>query len=138
MDDKPWYHKGLSFRCTGCGTCCIGAAGYVWVNKAEIEAIASVLSLDVETLQRRYLRQVGIRKSLAEFSDGDCIFFDNKNRGCQIYEVRPRQCRTWPFWVSNLRTPETWRQTCRDCPGTNHGPLVSLREIRAELAVLHV
>ena len=138
MDEKPWYHEGLKFHCTGCGNCCIGAPGYVWVNKAEIEAIASVLNLDVKTVQQRYVRQVGIRKSLVEFSGGDCVFFDNKNRGCQIYEVRPRQCRTWPFWASNLRTSDTWQQTCRDCPGANRGPLVSLREIRDQLAVLHV
>ena len=138
MGERPWYHKGLRFQCTGCGGCCVGAPGYVWVNKTEIEAMASVLRLEVETFQRRYVRQIGIRKSLVEFSNGDCVFFDNKSRGCQVYEVRPRQCRTWPFWVSNLRTPETWQQTCRDCPGADHGPLVSLREIQARLDVMYV
>jgi len=138
MADRPWYHRGLRFQCTGCGACCIGASGYVWVNKAEIEAMASLLGLEVEKFESRYVRQVGIRKSLVEFPNGDCVFFDNQSRGCQVYEVRPRQCRTWPFWASNLRTPETWQRTCRDCPGADHGPLVSLPEIRARLEVMHV
>ncbi len=138
MGDKPWYEKGLRFQCTGCGCCCIGAPGYVWVNKAEIEAMASVLRLEVEEFERRYVRLIGIRKSLIEFSDGNCVLFDDHSRGCQVYEVRPRQCRTWPFWASNLRTPETWQQTCRDCPGAGHGPLISLREIRAESDVIRV
>lgn len=138
MDDKPWYHKGLKFRCTGCGDCCVGAPGYVWVNHAEIEAMAAVLKLVVGAFERRYVRRVGVRKSLVEFSDGDCVFFDNHSRRCQVYEVRPRQCRTWPFWTSNLRTPETWQQTCLDCPGADHGPLFTLHKIQAQLAVMHV
>ena len=66
MSDKPWYHKGLRFQCTGCGSCCIGTPGYVWVNKAEIAAMAAALRLEVDQFQRRYVRLVGIRKSLIE------------------------------------------------------------------------
>jgi hypothetical protein len=138
MAEKPWYHDGLHFQCTRCGGCCIGAPGYVWVNKAEIAAIASLLNLEVEQFEHRHVRQVGFRKSLSEFPNGDCVFFDTHSRGCQVYQVRPRQCRTWPFWASNLRTPETWQQTCRGCPGTNRGRLVPLREIEAQLGLVHV
>jgi hypothetical protein len=41
MDEHPWYKDGLRFTCTGCGDCCTGAPGYVWVNKEEIEALAA-------------------------------------------------------------------------------------------------
>ena len=138
MDATPWYHHGLNFQCTGCGCCCTGAPGHVWVNKAEIKALATAIRLDVEHFEKRYVRLVGVRKSLIEFRNGDCVFFDAKTRGCQVYEVRPRQCRSWPFWASNLRTPETWQQTCRNCPGTNRGRLVPLQEIRAQSGVIHV
>lgn len=138
MTDRPWYYKGLRFQCTGCGACCVGAPGYVWVNKAEIEAMAAALGLEVEKFQKKYVRQVGIRKSLIELPGGDCVFFDNQNRNCRVYEVRPRQCRTWPFWESNLRTPEAWQRTSRDCPGANHGLLVSAREIQAQMDVMQV
>jgi len=138
MTDKPWYHQGLRFQCTGCGNCCTGAAGYVWVNKAEIEAMAAAIHLGVAQFEKRYVRQVGIRKSLIELSNGDCVLFDKEPRACRVYEVRPRQCRTWPFWASNLRTPEAWRETCRDCPGSNHGPLVPLQGIQRQLSLLKV
>ena len=138
MTAKPWYHKGLMFQCAGCGNCCTGAPGFVWVNKAEIEAIAAAMGFDIEEFTRRHVRQVGIRKSLTELSNGDCVFFDDHNRRCRIYHVRPRQCRTWPFWASNLRTRQSWDTMCHDCPGGNHGPLVPVREIRAKLSELRV
>lgn len=136
MADRPWYHRGLRFQCTGCGACCTGAPGYVWVNKAEIEAMAAALALDVAAFQSKYVRQVGIRKSLVERPGGDCVLFDNRTRTCRVYAVRPRQCRTWPFWARNLRTPGAWRRTARHCPGVNHGPLVSRREIQARLDMI--
>lgn len=138
MSDEPWYHQGLRFQCTGCGQCCTGAPGYVWVNKAEIEALADALGVEVADFESKYVRQVGIRKSLREFSGGDCVLFDSQSRTCRAYDARPRQCRTWPFWASNLRTPEAWEKTCSQCPGTNHGSLVPLRQIRARLQLMHV
>ncbi len=44
MSQQPWYQDGLKFRCTGCGDCCTGAPGYVWVNKEEIAALAVYLA----------------------------------------------------------------------------------------------
>jgi uncharacterized protein len=66
---------------------------------------------------------------LIEFANGDCVFFDNQRRGCKIYSARPRQCRTWPFWDSNLNAPETWDETAAHCAGCNNGPLIVLEEI---------
>ncbi|MEE8453004.1 MAG: YkgJ family cysteine cluster protein [Thermoguttaceae bacterium] len=138
MSEKAWYRKGLRFECASCGGCCIGAPGYVWINKAEIAAMAASLDLDVETFSRKYVRLVGIRKSLIEFASGDCVFFDNASRECRVYEVRPRQCRAWPFWTSNLRTPESWDEMCSECPGGNKGPLLPLEEIQSRMKVLSV
>lgn len=34
-----------------------------------------------------------------ECEDGfACIFFDTQKRNCSIYDFRPKQCRTFPFW----------------------------------------
>ena len=126
---EPWYKDGLKFKCSGCGDCCTGAPGYVWVNKAEVEAMAPLVDLTVEEFQKQYTRKIGIRRSLKEFANGDCVFFDNESRKCEIYGARPRQCRTWPFWESNLRTPEDWERTCDECPGSGTGKLYQLTEI---------
>ena len=137
MTEKPWYHQGLRFECTGCGDCCTGAPGYVWVNKEEIGGLAEqVGEEDLERFEKMYVRQVGIRKSLKEYSNGDCVFFDNQTRKCKVYNARPRQCRTWPFWDSNVRDEQAWRETCQACPGSGKGNLYQLEEIEQQRRVM--
>ena len=136
--DEPWYKDGLQFKCTGCGDCCTGAPGYVWVNKAEIEKFADTLKVSVEEFEKKYVRQVGIRKSLKEFANGDCVFFDNEKRCCKHYEARPRQCKTWPFWDSNLKDEETWDLICKACPGSGEGKLYSLEEIEEQREIMRL
>ncbi|TWT67654.1 Flagellin N-methylase [Posidoniimonas polymericola] len=137
-NSEPWYKDGLRFKCTGCGDCCTGAPGYVWVNKAEIAALAAEVELSVAEFERKYIRKIGIRKSLAEYSDGDCVFFDLESRGCRVYAARPRQCRTWPFWDSNLKSAEAWEETCQECPGSGKGKLYQLDDIEAARKTFHV
>lgn len=135
--ELPWYSGGLKFTCTECGDCCSGTPGYVWVTNAEIEALAAALRIDLESFEDLYVRQVGVRKSLKEFPSGDCVFLDEK-RHCQVYQARPRQCRTWPFWDSNLKSPEDWKHTCDVCPGSGKGRLYSLVEIEERRATVKV
>ena len=137
-DAQPWYADGLRFQCTGCGDCCTGAPGYVWVNQEEIDALASRLKLSVAEFERRFVRQVGIRRTLAERKNYDCVFLDGETRRCTVYEDRPRQCRTWPFWDSNLKSPAAWQQTCEVCPGSGRGTLYSLEQIQEQAAVIRV
>lgn len=137
--EKPWYHKGLKFECTQCGDCCTGAPGFVWVNQEEINAIATLIGVELDEFERKYVRRVGIRRSLVEFpDDGSCVFFDTKLRKCTVYDARPRQCRTWPFWDSNLDTPEDWQHTCDVCPGSGKGKLYALETIEAQRKVMKV
>ena len=139
MADKPWYKDGLRFKCTACGDCCTGAPGFVWVNREEIEALATAVGDDdLEEFERQYVRKVGIRRSLREFPNGDCVFFDSDSRQCQVYKARPRQCRTWPFWTSNLKTPAAWEETCNACPGSGKGKLHQLDQIESQRQVIHV
>ena len=138
MTEQPWYHEGLRFKCSQCGDCCTGAPGFVWVNKEEIAKLAAMFDLDVEAFEAKYIRLVGIRKSLIEYANGDCVFFDNQSRKCTVYDGRPRQCRTWPFWDSNIRTPEAWAETCSVCPGSGKGKLYQLEEISKQSGVIKV
>jgi uncharacterized protein len=139
MANEPWYHEGLRFECTQCGDCCTGEPGYVWVNSDEIAALAAAIGEpDVQQFQRKYVRKVGVRRTLIERPNGDCIFFDSEKRHCTVYDVRPRQCRTWPFWDSNVRTPETWRETCQVCPGSGTGKLYSLDHIEEQRSQIRI
>ena len=139
MAEEPWYKDGLRFKCSQCGDCCTGAPGYVWVNQAEIEAIAAEIGeANVEAFEDEYVRKIGIRRSLREFPNGDCVFFDTENRKCTVYHARPRQCRTWPFWDSNVKSPEAWAETCEVCPGSGKGKLYQLEHIESQREVFHV
>lgn len=138
MADEPWYREGLRFECTGCGDCCTGAPGFVWVNQAEIKALAKRLGLSRAEFEQRYVRKIGVRRSLVEHANGDCVFFDSTTRRCTVYEQRPRQCRTWPFWESNVASPEDWAETCRACPGSGRGQLFTVEQIAASVAVIRV
>jgi Fe-S-cluster containining protein len=134
---EPWYQDGLRFRCTRCGHCCTGAPGYVWVTAEEVQAIAAHRGETPEQSEALFTRAVGRRRSLRETATGDCIFYD-RSAGCTIYPVRPRQCRTWPFWESNVVTPDAWAETCAICPGSGHGELIPAEEITRRLQVIRL
>lgn len=134
-----WYREGLRFRCTRCGHCCTGAPGFVWVEDEEIAAIAAYRSEPLAETIGLYTRIVDRRphRSLREKANGDCVFFD-RHQGCTIYPVRPRQCRTWPFWESNVATPEDWERTCTACPGAGQGELISVEEITRRVRTIRL
>ncbi len=129
----PWYAAGLHFECTGCGNCCSGPGeGFIWCTAPEIKFIGEFLKLPQDELRRRFLRKVGYRTTIIEEPySKNCIFLKTENCGkqCQIYSVRPNQCRTWPFWASNLKNPHTWNESARSCPGMNRGKMFSMKEI---------
>ncbi len=104
--------------CSLCGGgCCIGESGYIWVTPAELKALASRLNIDTQEFITKYLSKIGYRYSLKEleFNSGfRCIFFDIDKKQCSVYEDRPLQCRTFPFWnhfKNNIREVE------KECPG---------------------
>jgi len=137
MAKEKWYVAGLSFSCTQCGNCCSGEPGYVWATKEEIAGIAKFLGRTDGTLGKKHLRRVGLRYSLTEKPDGDCIFLKRKDGKsmCGIYPVRPLQCRTWPFWNINLKSATAWNEANQTCPGLNRGKkhdFVQIETIRTQ------
>ena len=138
MSEGVWYRNGLQFECAACGGCCTGAPGYVWVNRSEIAVLAASFDMDEDEFGKRFVRRVGNRYSLTERANGDCVFFDPDLGNCRVYANRPRQCRTWPFWDSNLKSRETWNDMARSCPGANRGKLFLLEEIEDRRSVIHV
>lgn len=126
----PWYIAGLAFECQECGCCCKGPEeGYVWAKPEELATLAEHLGLEEKAFYEKYVRRIGRRFSLIEDKKtNDCIFV--KGGQCQVYSVRPTQCRTWPFWHSNIETPEDWSYAAQRCKGVNRGPLHNARVIR--------
>lgn len=134
-EKDPWYKEGLSFKCTECGKCCSGSPGYVWVSEQDIEKIADYLNLPINLFRRKYLRQKNGRYSLIEIKSDEynCVFLkDNK---CSIYPVRPIQCRTYPWWQTNLSSKEAWEKAAKVCEGIQlDAPRVEFETIQEELS----
>lgn len=129
MSDLPWYKDGLNFKCTGCGNCCTGAPGYVWLTIEEAKAIAGHLNMAWDEFAKKYLRTVKGRLSLKELLPNyDCVFL--KDKKCTVYEVRPKQCRTFPYWPQNMKSRQAWDACAKECEGINKdAPLVTYEEI---------
>jgi Fe-S-cluster containining protein len=134
---EPWYKDGLRFTCTRCGDCCTGAPGFVWVDDDDLAALADFLGESTEQVEGLYTRTTRRGRTLREKANGDCVFYD-RDRGCTVYAARPPQCRTWPFWESNVETPEAWRKTCAICPGSGKGELIGAEEITRRLKVIRM
>jgi uncharacterized protein len=130
----PWYKEGLRFKCTGCGGCCTGAPGYVWVNDKEIKALSDLLNISSEAFIRSYTKRVGFRRTLLEHPRTfDCVFL--KGKQCQVYSARPKQCRTFPWWEEHLDSKKSWKEVSDRCEGIDHvdASLIPFEEIQKEL-----
>jgi Fe-S-cluster containining protein len=146
-DYAEWYADGLRFECTQCGNCCTGGPGYVWFDDEEAEAMAAEVGVETREFYQRYAKRKMGRWTLEEVKvkrgQFDCVFLERDERGrgkCSIYHARPTQCRTWPFWVSNLKSPRAWAEAAKDCPGMvlpdrdRGGNFVPVEAIRVRLA----
>ncbi|MGC9325314.1 MAG: YkgJ family cysteine cluster protein [Desulfomonilia bacterium] len=127
LRNRPYFFdEGICFECLRCGSCCTGEPGFVFVEEEEMDAIADFLLISRQVFMERCLYPVGERFSIRETEDFRCIFYEN---GCAIYPVRPLQCRTFPFWAQNLRSPRAWDETRLRCPGIGKGYRYSKSEI---------
>ncbi|MBE0495663.1 MAG: YkgJ family cysteine cluster protein [Campylobacterales bacterium] len=102
MQQEGYEYAFDPTACATCkGNCCIGESGYIWVSPKEIRAIAAFLKMEEAAFVEQYLFKESYRFSIKEVpheSGVACLFFDTEKRGCSIYDVRPSQCRTFPFW----------------------------------------
>lgn len=115
------YKEGFEFgfdgsACARCeGKCCTGESGYIFADQDEVERLRVFLGLCNEEFTERYLRRVGMRYSFkeCEFENGfACVFFDTQHKRCNIYELRPKQCRSFPFWEYFKKHKEELKKEC--------------------------
>ncbi|MBL8747336.1 MAG: YkgJ family cysteine cluster protein [Phycisphaerae bacterium] len=147
MPDLPWYSDGLRFECTQCGRCCSGAPGYVLFTSEEAERIAERLGVSVQEFLDRYTTHLkmpvsGRSRTFKEIESehgNDCIFLDRATQPgktlCAIHDLRPAQCRTFPFWPEHVESPRSWQRLSRECEGIERGPIVPLTQIRVQVEI---
>ena len=135
---SPWYRDGLAFTCTRCGDCCTGSPGLrLGDDRGDARGSPNSEGRRVESFAERFVRLVGDRFSLIEKPGGDCIFWD-KQAGCTVYDARPVQCRTWPFWPENIATAGRPGSTsARSAPGRARAGSTRSPRSRHPLAMVH-
>lgn len=139
MAQREWYASGLRFECTLCGNCCTGPEGYVLITREEIKGAAAKVGMEVGEFMVRFVHKVpeGLSLNERETEHGfDCVFLDRESMPgkavCRLYEARPLQCRTFPWWPENLKSEQTWNRVANHCEGVGRGPLVPIEAIRIE------
>ncbi len=140
--DSPEGGAGLRFNCTMCGRCCSGPPGFVVVSDAECEAFAAHLGISVNKFKHEYTHMMSEGEGGRSLNEKktehglDCIFLDRTTipgkAVCGVYDHRPTQCRTWPFWPSLVKSRRDWDAAAKSCPGMNKGTLVPVEQIRIQ------
>jgi Fe-S-cluster containining protein len=122
-----WWHEGVRFACQGSGRCCVsrGNIGYVYLTLEDRRRLARTLGVPTREFTRRWCEK---NDGLFRLKDAgpDCVFLEDKR--CGVYEGRPTQCRTWPFWPENM-SPKGWSAVANYCPGVGRGRVVPRGEI---------
>lgn len=87
----------------------------MWLSPSEVEGAARFLKLTPaqfltewgEEEKHNWVR-LKSRTFPPEKGGGEgCVFLDDESK-CSIYEARPLQCRTYPYWPRVMRSREAW------------------------------
>jgi len=103
ISQAGFNYKFDETKCETCGgKCCIGESGYIWITPQEILKLSKNLNISQQELIDKYLIKYNYRYSIKEKiiskDNFACIFFDTNKMQCSVYDARPNQCRTFPFW----------------------------------------
>jgi Fe-S-cluster containining protein len=126
---RRFWEEGIRFECQGTGKCCTSrdSYGYVYLTLEDRRRLSKHLGISTSAFTRRYCNKTNGYFHL-KYPQEPCQFLQDKS--CTIYEARPVQCRTWPFWPENMNA-RTWnREVKAFCPGIGKGRLFSKEEIQ--------
>jgi len=130
---EAFYAEGLRFSCARCSYCCRGEPGFVFLSAPDLARLLRRFKLDFKRFFSEYCTLVdagtGMALSLRDVArkigiearsvSHDCVFWGEG--GCEVYEDRPVQCSTYPFWASILASEDSWTEESRWCPGIGRG-----------------
>lgn len=116
------------FECqSGCINCCT-QPGEVYLTEDDIPRIAAYLDQTQQEFRERYCVKGVDGLRLANPPDVSCLFL--RENGCSIHEVKPLQCRTFPFWPEHVRNKRSWKKLSQYCPGIGVGEVLPKTEVR--------
>jgi uncharacterized protein len=126
------YKNGIRFECQGSGKCCVSreSYGFVYLSDSDIIRFSKYLKLTIKKFKEKYCQLTDGFIHLIERTElkGNCIFL--KDKKCSVYEGRPSQCRTWPFWNENMNS-KVWNEDISlNCPGVGKGEIIKAKKIK--------
>lgn len=130
---EPFWKQGVRFECQGSGNCCTSRDdyGYVFLTLQDRRRLAAHLGIPTAVLTKQYCEKTPEEEYHLRHPELDCCFLEEKR--CSVYEARPTQCRTWPFWPENM-PPKVWKkEIVSSCPGIGKGRLYTAEEIERML-----
>lgn len=125
-----FWKNGIQFDCHQCGHCCTFEGGAIYASEEEFQAIADRLNISIDEFYQQYTFESGGLVSIKSHKEGPCYFYKD---GCTIYEERPTQCRTYPFWPEVINREHDWIKESRTCAGIGKGKAWTKEEIKEEL-----
>ncbi len=125
------YKKGIKFECQGSGNCCVsrGSYGFVYLSDIDLKRFSKYFKISIKKFKEKYCQITDgfIHLSEKYKINGNCIFL--KDKKCTVYNSRPTQCRTWPFWNENMNA-KVWNEDIAiNCPGIGKGKLIKSKTI---------
>lgn len=126
----------FSFDCHRCGNCCRVGHGQVWFEESDLPAMARAFGIAQDAFVQRFVRRIGDRLSLMENADGSCSLLDGDSH-CSIYEIRPKQCRDFPFWPQLTEGSRALELAAGYCQGMQRYPSAKvLNQVLPQVATL--
>ncbi len=97
----------------------------------EAARLATFLGMSGYAFRKRYTYRDALGWTQLVFEAEHCIFLDPESGRCGVYEARPTQCRTYPFWRS-LVVDGSWHEEAGIyCEGVGKGREYSRAEVDA-------
>ena len=124
------------FSCVpGCTQCC-RRPGNLTLTREDVVRIAQYMKMSIRRFEKTYTERVDGRSNVKlEGPEAACPFLggDENNGWCQIHDVKPLQCKTYPFWPHIAEDEDRWKREAERCPGIGQGPVISKKLVQIQL-----
>jgi hypothetical protein len=98
--------------------------------------IAQYMKMSIRKFEKTFAERVDGRSHVKlEGPEAACPFLggNEQNGWCQIHDVKPMQCKTYPFWPHIAEDDAKWKREAERCPGIGQGPVIPKKLVQIQL-----